>query len=529
MNTRTTTGRERRDQSGNIALPETSGPMSLRFSLFWTIVAVVTTLTLWAMAINQPFGAEPHAWASAHMAVMARYFADQGVLSSHAVPTQNNPPLGNEPDLYIHWPPLFAILLSVAFRWLGQSVHIVHGFVFAINLLYLAIFYRLVKHCFGLRAAVLSIFGVLVIPVFVYFGVLVWTVNAGMATILFAIYCFVRSTERNLNWGWAVAGVASIVIGTLLSWEPALLGFVLLALALLRRSKPCIQVASAYAAAGLATVAAILGMFVSYSPALREDLLETVRYRLGGAYGVRNAAIHTLVDLLWYTSGSWKQWVTIFDIQMLGVAPSIALIGVLIWAWDRRETNPEQFFVLGGLLGVWVGWFLIFPNHAFNHQYQWLLAAPLGGIAVALGLIAAGETLHGHLQWLSLVVLPIILMVPLWSWSGVVIDHRKDQAPEVAYSLDIRNNTSNGDIILSTSPSMVPVYYSERHMIRYVNNERILRYVNQRVWNVFPQHEVYLAILPGDSPRFPCSLSHFEVKQQDPYLILMKMRPDVCN
>jgi 4-amino-4-deoxy-L-arabinose transferase-like glycosyltransferase len=501
-----------------------------RIWALWTFLALAFTAILWLVTIRRPFGLELHAWASAHMSVMARSFADQGVFHLHGVPIQNNSPLGTQPDRYIHWPPLFAILLSVAFRILGDSAFTAHVFVLFLNLIYLAVFFKLAKHCFGRQVAVLSLFGAVTLPIFFQYSALVWTVNAGLIGIMLALYCFVRATENELNWKWVWAGMAAVAAGTLLSWEPILLGFVLLAIALLLKSKPGIRAAIAYVASGIGTTALILLVYVTASPELRADLWSTIAVRLGGSYNSSAVPIHAIFDRMWYADHEWDRWTLFARSQFLiGPVALLAIAGLLLWTWEKRKEMKAPYFVLGGLLGVWLGWFAIFPNHVYVHDYQWLLAVPLAGIAIGVGLNAVTTRLQGSLKWLSLAVLPALLLVPLAAETSHAFDARNAHSPMIDYANEIRENTPDSAVILSVSPSMVPVYYSNRHTLRYVDEEQTLRLMNREVWQVFPGSDVYLALTPVYAIRFPCALANFPTVKRTPNLILLKMSPDTCN
>jgi 4-amino-4-deoxy-L-arabinose transferase-like glycosyltransferase len=505
--------------------------MNRKILALWTIIAVALTATLWIATINRPFDTEPHAWASAHMAVMARSFSHEGVTHLRGVPVQNNPPLGTQPDRYIHWPPLFAILLGFTFKVFGDSVATAHVFVMLLNVIYLAVLFKLARYCFNKQVAILSVFGVVTLPVFFQYSTLVWTVNAGMIAIMAAIYCFLRATESTLDWKWIYVGMAAIVIGTLLSWEPILVGFALLAVALVMKSKDAIRAAIAYACTGVVAMAVLLAIYVTASPELRTDLWHTIAVRFGGQYGSGTVPIHALFDSMWYDgqpSGRWSAYARIF--VLIGLLTLFAIGGLLLWLWEKRYETKAQCFAIGGLLGVWLGWFLVFPNHVYNHDYQWLLGAPLGGISIGVALNALSERIHGSLRWLNLVALPIALLVPL---AGEAAHAYKDRevVPTwyVEYGLDIGQNTPSSAVILSNFPSMVPVYYSDRHILRYVHDEDTLRIINREVWDVFPNSDVYFATTSDYSPRFPCVLANFPIVKQMPHLVLFKMSRDSCR
>jgi hypothetical protein len=497
---------------------------------FWTFLALTLTAALWLVTIRRPFGTENHAWASAHMAVMARSFVENGVVHLHAVPIQNNAPLSSQPDRYIHWPPLFAILLSFAFRIFGDSVFTAHIFVLLLNLIYLAVVFNLAKLCFGKQVAILSLFGVVTVPVFLQYGTLVWTVNVAVTAVMLALYCFVRATENELDWKWIWGGMAAIAAGTLMSWEPILLGFVLLPIAALLKSKSAIRAAVAYAAAGITTMLLILLVYVTSSPELRADLWSTIAVRLGGNYSSSAVPIHAIFDRMWYSDHDWDRWTLVGrSFYLVGPIVLLAIIGLLLWTWEKRNEMNSAYFVLGGLLGVWLGWFLIFPNHVYVHDYQWLLAVPLGGIAVGVALDAATARLEGILRWLTLAIIPAMLLMPLAVETSHAYDARNARSPMLDFASEIQENTPPTAVILSVSPSMVPVYYSDRHTLRYVEDEETLKLMNRQVWQVFPGSEVYLAMTPAYAIRFPCALKNFPEVKRSQNLILLKVSPDSCR
>ncbi len=504
--------------------------MTRRIWAFWTFLALALTAAFWLITIHRPFDTESHAWASAHMAVMARSFAEDGIVHLHGVPIQNNPPLSTQPDRYIHWPPLFAILLSLAFRILGDSAFTAHVFVLLLNLIYLAVLFKLAKLCFGKQVAVLSLFGVVTVPVFLQYGTLVWTVNAAVTAIMLALYCFVRATENQLNWKWIWGGMAAIAAGTLMSWEPILLGFVLLPIAALLKSKPAIRAAAAYAASGIATMLLILLAYVTASPELRADLWSTIAVRLGGTYSSSAVPIHAIFDRMWYADHGWDRWTLVGrSFYLIGPIVLLAIAGLLLWTWEKRNEMKAAYFALGGLLGVWFGWFLIFPNHVYVHDYQWLLAVPLGGIAIGFALDSLTVRLQGSLRWLTLAIVPAMLLLPLATITSTAYDNRNAHSPMLDFASEIQQNTPPTAVVLSVSPSMVPVYYSDRHTLRFVDDEGTLRLLNQQVWQVFPGSDVYLAMMPAYATRFPCAFKNFSEVKRSPNLILLKVSPDSCN
>src|SRR5689334_22765726 len=107
--------------------------------LFYLIILVACVAALVAIAdawsrLSQRFDYE-HAWISAHFATSARAFASEGVLPLHGVPIVNNPPFERPPLAYLHWPPLYSMMLAWVFEGFGGSETAGH----ALMLLFLCI------------------------------------------------------------------------------------------------------------------------------------------------------------------------------------------------------------------------------------------------------------------------------------------------------------------------------------------------------------------------------------------------------
>ena len=207
----------------------------------------------------------------------------------------------------------------------------------------------------------------------------------------------------------------------------------------------------------------------------------------------------------------------------------ITLAGLLLWTWDGRKTWDVRVWIVGAFVGLGALWIAIFPNHFRIHAYQWLLFAPLTGLALGSCLVALGNRLHGVLRGLAWLVAPAVLIAPLVMGAQASFKRDEQPAPLLDYADSVARVTSANSVVLFSSPSMVPVYYSHRHGIRFVANDDVLRSVNQDVWKVFPGSEVFLAIKPEDAEHFSCALSQYAPVTRTPNLILLKVAADACN
>ena len=507
--------------------------MNRKAPLFWVSFAALLTLMYWIVKLHDPFSFEPHAWASAHLATIARSFAQLGIIHLHGIPVQNNLPLGLQPDRYLHWPPLNGILLGMAFRIFGESEAVVHSFTIVVNICFIVAFYFLVKRCFDRQTAIFSVFALLTLPVFIQYGRLAWTPNAPLAAICAALYCFVRGTETSLNWKWIFAGVAAVVLGVLLSWEVAPLGLILLGFAIWQRSKARQVAAATYAAASLCTVVIVLGYYVYYSPELQGSLWATVRYRMGAPYHPTDIPIHAWTDHVNYSTHiTLSIWLTNMRNgwgMLLGGAMSlVATAGLIRWSWTNRKSRPDVFFVVGALLGTMILWIALFPNFVFIHDYESLFLVPLVAVSLGVALKLGAEWPDGQFRWLATLLVPLILILPLIHQSAQGFK-KMQQDPAVEYAKDIERNTLASAVVFSSSDSMVPVYYSRRHIIRSVSDDEALRALARKTQEAFPGSDIYLAIPPDSLAQFACASSRFTLIKRTQNMVLFKVVAGVCG
>jgi len=179
---------------------------------------------------------------------------------------------------------------------------------------------------------------------------------------------------------------------------------------------------------------------------------------------------------------------------------------------------------MAGLLTPGLLWAVGMSNHMFIHNYEMLLFAPAAALAVSL-VYATLDRRFADLRktWrvLAIAALAALMIVPLAAdtWERLVTPSPEDWL--IPYAKAIDTATGPDAVVLATSPSMVPVYYSRRHIIRFVNNDLALTEVASSMAGVFPGHPIYLAIPPRDAAYFPVALSRYPIQTENTELILL--------
>lgn len=511
---------------------------------FWLLMALLLTISVHVALLNRPF-LYAHGWVSAHLSTTARSFADLGIWNLGLAPLQNNPPLTETPDFYLHWPPAFQILLGLAFRAFGSSETTAHAVMLVILLANTAALYALVKLCFGRTAARFAAFSFLLMPVTIHYGHLVTHLHLCIFFMLLSLLAFLKATDADrVSWPWGLFGAVAIAAAVWTSWESALLYPALFAVAAWQRKRPALVLAACYSILAAASAVGVLWIYARACPGEMKDLFQTVRYRIGlSDYPAHADDVHLLINAQSYKIGRLSPWVHLvmfFErwraVGPLGVA---AIAWAVITGWKRRRSNGGRAAILmTGLAAPWLLWTMLMPVFALFHDYAMMLIVPLASAAmgwVAVRLCHSFDEIGspdvrdaGRIGVLG--IAPLILLLSAgWALSdrlsilrppssGWVLNERMMKLAQ-----DVRKETEPNSIVLMPFESMIPVYYSHRHVIRTVNTDDLVDQVIRALPKIVHGSSFYLALDPRETKEFPKALQRYKRVFQSDHLLLLRI------
>jgi hypothetical protein len=437
------------------------------------------------MRADLPFNG-PHAFVSADVATAARTFTTQGIFHLRAVPVNNNPPIGPE-DFYTHWPPLLPVLLSWCFTAFGISERVGHLLMLAIFVTTAFLVFRLGCLWFGTLGGALAGYFWLTLPVVVQFGDLICQQSPAMMFMVAALISFTARREK--------LGALLLLVAVLSSWEPALVvpGFWLAA-----RMDPAVRRSAVYASLGASIgLLIVFCLYLAVSPTLALDLLQTAKYYLGLSPVYSNFALHDRWSLTLPQQLNGLLW---NHLWMLGALGTGALIQFLVL---RRRRLLVLFLPL---ITPWLVWTIAMRSHVVIHHFELLIAGPVTAMSLSWLSLGFLKTAPPNRQW-TVAILPIAVAVQLFVLPKPDIPHGPTLEPFFQFSRLVATSTDSDSVVISPLFSAIPLYYSERHIVRGVIDDAAVATILPKLRQEFPTARLYLAIPSSFAENFPQTIS----------------------
>ena len=131
-------------------------------------------------------------------------------------------------------------------------------------------------------------------------------------------------------------------------------------------------------------------------------------------------------------------------------------------------------------------------NHVAVHDIEMNLAAPLAAIALAwmtVGLLTRGvPRVQG---WIGACLIGFLIIVQPWVFGTE--KSPEDPAQIMGFSAAIHRDTGPDAIVLSPLVSAIPLYYSERHLVRCISDEAMMKRVLPSIQQQYPSAPIYWA------------------------------------
>lgn len=472
-------------------------------------VIVLATIAVRLYAYNYMY-----AWVGSHFAVMARTFNVVGLFELGLVPVQNNAPLTNSPDAYLHWPPLYPVLLALLFRVFGEGVVVQHLASVALNLTSATLIWRSLAGKSDKTAAGLAALAFLGAPIMFSFGFVGLHLHLAMMLTVLALVLFaintgpaarsndVRSNDVPRRRTLLGIGAFAYFSAVMTSWEPLLAAPAFCYLALRDRHR---QTTLTLVLFGFAATAALLSIALLYGseyPHFAERLWNRALLRSGESVALYppDYTPHDLQDIVLPNP---TDALTSYAYAILSRLPALGMLGMLGLLCGLACVRTASTFsrpavaIYLGSLSMFCLWSILMRNHMSIHEYEMLILLPAAACGVGLSFQrflshrgaeprdavaqcgnqspqeypAGSPSRRGALACL---VAPLLVASSSYA---TVRDTLRDFTPSnqmIAMAYLSKAVLPDNAIIVTPYYYMEFVYYSGRHVIRAIESEEVL-------------------------------------------------------
>ena len=489
----------------------------------WAAAAAAALVALYLRHRHTSLDGDFQGWASASCMLMARAFNQMGAAHMHFVPFQNNLPVGNDPDVYLHWPPLYPLVLAFFLRVFGDDVGSGRMLALLITLLSGGVVAMIAKRLYSLRTGLLAAFFFFTVRATYEGASPLLQQPLAMLFALCAVLCFLYGTgiggsgeTDEGSWWFAVAGAVCVALSVGSAWDPVFVPFSLLATGLWLRERKAVALGAAYCAVAVLTFVAVEADYVLAFPQLFANQFATILYRAGMHFNTSSSVrLHTIVDAAHFDQQYGvvaSYWRALRNVVMYFSSITLVAAALLAAMWVRggvRQRSAETW-VIGSLLLPVVVWYAVMRNYVAIHPFPLVLAAPFA--AIASGVILdrlwswfAARSEEKPIWWALAVALPVVVLLPL------LMQYRDAAMVTNAEFTDlsplIRDNTPPGAVVLTPAESLVPTFYSQRHLVRGIETDATLREALALAHQDFPGAPLFFAVRDLDRSGVAQSLS----------------------
>jgi len=294
-------------------------------------------------------------------------------------------------------------------------------------------------------------------------------------------------------------------------------------------------------------------IYITQAPSASIDAFRTLKFRMGLSH------TYTLSPLQHHAPTDQLGWGRIvhnlfhFYPEMLGIAGIAAVTWLILTAIDRLPSRSlgSAAVVFTGLLGPWLIWYGTMWNHVGVHKLEMLLAAP--GTAMAMAYVATGILVALQKQgegvfWRAfgiVIIVPVLCLIPLTYAVRQCLVYEPNHkylgffpavkpapslsAPNwsVRFANLVHSSTPPDAIIFMPVETVVPVFYSDRHLIRNITNDDVLAQTLPFAQRAFPGAPFFLAVPTSTISLFPQSIARSDLIAQTKEEVVYKLHSAV--
>ena len=285
--------------------------------------------------------------------------------------------------------------------------------------------------------------------------------------------------------GRNAVGAGFLFLGGLTSWEIVLVAAGILFVSRWRPElRRCAIAAVIGAGSGVICVAAL---YLLSDRGLAIETLQSAKFYMGFAPSFPLLHFQPTIS-----AGEQVRRMLLNNVYMLG---PLGLGAVwLLFAARLRDSA----LLIGSLSAPWLVWCVVMRNHMARHQFEFVIAAPFVALALAWMAMAQSKRPAFKIGLLAALAGLQILVLP-----KPAMGDGYDPEALIRYAWGIRDFTPVDSVVMAPLISVVPLYYSERHIVRGVSDSGLAELELPILRKEFPSSPIYVAVPPSLVGTFP--------------------------
>lgn len=447
-----------------------------RVSLVLLLISALGLTLLRLTRIHEPF-LHHHGWNGAICYTIAKAYNYYGLWELGLRPVQNLGPVEYIGDYYIHWPPLFWIILSRLFLIFGDGEAVGRILVTLLSLVNITWVVLIARRWLATWTSLMAGAIYAVIPVTFAYSDMVYAYQLCSVAALGAVYCMTAPQMKTAShWRWEIAAWLLIAAGIWTSWEAFLLVPTVLLRLFWQRDARTVAISLRFAAVSMLSLGALVVVYLGPRDEMAREIMDAAAFRMGLSEYAPEAGVYTFYNVREYKKVGNFSRIRLYaemmgrGIQELSGIACVAILLIMLKtvpALQRGETWPELLYWLGlpALL-----WFVLFPRQAAVHTFQFMIWAPMAAICVAL---LVQQIVYFAARSKSVRVFALGGVWLAIAFQGALKDQlaqkpAEDIQNQYEMARILNDRTYENSVILTAYENAIVTCYSDRHVIRGV-------------------------------------------------------------
>lgn len=422
-------------------------PAITRMEILFAALALILSVHIRTTDFTKPIGARGWQSISAKYSNLSRNYVERGYLKTRFAPTKNFDPTDQKLDFYMDHPPLYPLVVSLAFHVFGVHEWSARLVTLLASLVELLAIWLITRRLFGRRSALAALAMGAVIPATAFYGVHICEYGAQlMAFICLSFYFYLKYLEQPKPSTFVLL-LTCLTLGAATDWPTFhLMGWIVLHFIYLKKWKQALSIL----------------LLIIALPALH---MIHIRIVSGGFQSSDSSLIFSaFIKRTWGEMGDFETIRSAFSaiwshILLLFIWPVIGLS--ILGFFKRKFTFSMVVLIMAGVADI-----LVFLEGAARHEF-WVIPLTLPLLPLAGGGVVwlSGKIKSHKIGAMVLWGLVLWVMVMGYFRSTHLFERNRDYYYHTLGKVINKQSAPGEAVATSESWHVTMAYYAQRKII----------------------------------------------------------------